>query len=391
MILLSLASKQIWPQVLAVLQKRPERLVLFHSNEARESKGPAERLRDFFKNGAIPNPPDVVLKPVPHDQFKDVVDAFAGIAEQLGIDGSTCQAHITGGNKLMAMAAAEWCRLSDASCFYIERESTVFPFQGSGGDLLPQPGFKLDPHLARDVDPVALLRCQLDSADIVHAGQRLTLNESGRAFVEASFDKALDRREDFTQFMSVEGYPSKHGNMGDGLEIATAFVLLKLGVPSVQRGVCLRSGSGRTHRQEEGELDLVFNWAGKLWVVDCKHRRTAESRVEELRTALLSQAQLLPEVVTLLDRITEELREKELKPLKEDLLAVSETGGLRARALVVRWNPLPTEAVEFARSRNFTVILKGNLWRDLRSQLYPEQPAHIDQLRALAKARTSAR
>ncbi len=46
---ISLASKQIWPQVLAVLHLRPQRLVLVHSAEESESKRPAERLRAMLE------------------------------------------------------------------------------------------------------------------------------------------------------------------------------------------------------------------------------------------------------------------------------------------------------------------------------------------------------
>src|SRR3989442_11573857 len=115
--LLSLASKQIWPQVLAVLHARPLRLVLFHSDEEGESKRPAERLRDLFQSGSIPEPPAVELKRVPHDRFKDVVDAFASAGEQWTLDENNCRVHLTGGNKLMAMAAAEWCRLAGVAGF----------------------------------------------------------------------------------------------------------------------------------------------------------------------------------------------------------------------------------------------------------------------------------
>jgi len=41
MILLSLASKQIWPQVLAVAHLKPERFFLLHSDDLVGSKGPA--------------------------------------------------------------------------------------------------------------------------------------------------------------------------------------------------------------------------------------------------------------------------------------------------------------------------------------------------------------
>ena len=43
-ILLSLASKQIWPQVLAVAHLKPARVFLLHSEDAAESKGPPNAL-----------------------------------------------------------------------------------------------------------------------------------------------------------------------------------------------------------------------------------------------------------------------------------------------------------------------------------------------------------
>ena len=55
-------------------------------------------------------------------------------------------------------------------------------------------------------------------------------------------------------------------------------------MPVVQRSVRLVPKVLRGSGSEEGELDLVFNWAGKLWVVDCKDRRSTESKVDQLRT-----------------------------------------------------------------------------------------------------------
>lgn len=390
MTLLSLTSKQIWPQVLAVLHARPERLVLFHSDEEGESKRPAERLQQFLLAGAIPNPPVVELKRVPHDRFKDVVDAFANTGEELSLDESNCQVHLTGGNKLMAMAAAEWCRLAGVPSFYLERDLRVFPFQPSGTDLLPQPDFKLDPHLARDVEPMALLRCQLDGADIVRVGQRLTLNEQGRRLPEQEFQPLLRNDHDFRKFLSwdIEESESKPGF---GLEYATAFALLKLGVPVVQRSIRLIPRVLRASGKEEGELDLVFNWAGKLWVVDCKDRRSAEGKVEQLRTEILRQLTPDRRLTELLDKLAEELRERDLHPLKEDLLTVAEVGGLLGKAVCVRRSVLPLQAKEFAHSRKIPVILKDRLISGLRPLLYPNEPASLEHLRELAKVRTAAR
>ncbi len=387
--LLSLASRQIWPQVLSVLNVLPSRLILFHSAEEAESKRPAERLKAFFEAPDSPHPMSVELRSIPHDRFGGIVDGMAGAAEEHGLDESNCRVNITGGNKLMAIAASEWCRLAGIPFFYLERDLRVFPFVPQGTDLLPQPDFKLNPHLAKDLDPLALLRCQLDAAEITSPGQRLELNERGQAAPENQFQILLKKGFDFRTYLSMD-VQEPDSRAGDGLEYATAFALLKLGVPFVQRSVRLipraQGGSGR----EEGELDLVFNWAGKLWLVDCKDRKDAGSRMDKLRTLIIGQIGLTPQIEEHLEKLSSELRERDLKPLKEDLLAISEVAGLLGRVICVRREQLPSQAVEFARSRGLAVILKDYLLRDLRPLLHPDSPARSDQLRALLTARTRA-
>ncbi len=389
MTLLSLASKQIWPQVLAVLHTRPERFILFHSAEEAESKRPAERLKELLESSRSLGAGGVFLRPVPHDRFQGVVDAFASAAEEYALDDSNCEVNLTGGNKLMAMAAAEWCRLAGVRCFYLERDLRVFPFLPKGSDLLPQESFQLDPHLARQLEPLALLRCQLGSAEVTGTGQRLTLNERGRSLPESEFGPLLQKRQDFRKFLAWD-VPELQDQPGFALEFATAVALLKLGVPVVQRSVRLVPRVLRGSGREEGELDLVFNWGGKLWVVDCKDWLPAENKVDRLRNEILRQITPDGRLTELLDKLAEELRERELHPLKEDLLAVAEAGGLLGRAICVRHSPLRLQAAEFARSRNVPVVLKDRLIPGLRPILFPNEPASLDQLRALAAARTRA-
>ena len=66
-----------------------------------------------------------------------------------------------------------------------------------------------------------------------------------------------------------------------------------------------------------------------------------------------------------------ELKEKDIRVLREDLLQVSEVGGLLGSALAVRREALPPEAVEFAQSRRprVEVILKDELEKRLRALL----------------------
>jgi hypothetical protein len=391
MTLLSLASKQIWPQVLGFLHlnPRPDKLVLFHTDEEGESAGPARRLKELFVSQRLLPEKSIELVRVPHNHYGDIVETFAGTAERFGLDELNCRVHFTGGNKLMALAASEWCRLAGTPCFYLERDLRVFPFLPRGTDLLPQESFQLDPHLAREIDPLALLRCQLGSAEVVGSGQRLTLNERGRNLPEKEICPLLRKDEDFRKFLDWDVPESDH-RPGFALEFATAVALLKLGVPAVQRSVRLVPKVLRGSGREEGELDLIFNWSGKLWMVDCKDRLTAESKVDQLRKEICRQLNPDARLTKLLNKLENELRERELHPLKEDLLAVAEAGVLLGQAICVRLSPLPLQAVEFARSRKVPVVLKDQLISGLRPVLFPNEPASLDQLRSLAAARTRA-
>jgi hypothetical protein len=392
MTLISIASRQIWPQVLGLMQAkpRPNHLVLLHTTEEAESAGPARRLKELFASQKLLSEQAIELVLVPHDEYGDIMEAIANTAERLALDDSNCQLNFTGGNKLMALAATEWCRLEGVPCFYLERDFRVIPLLAREFELRPQEPLKLDAHLARDIEPLALLRCQLESANVVSPGQRLTLNQRGRKLPDLEITPLLQRGEDFQKFLEWD-IPEINSNPGFELEFATAFALLKLGVPAVQRSIRLApkvlGGSGR----EEGELDLVFNWAGKLWVVDCKDKHSAESKVEPIRVEILKQLTPDSRLTSLLNRLEEELRHRDLHPLKEDLLSVAEVGGLQSRAVVVRRAALPPQADEFAKSRRIEVVLKERLLAGLRTVLFPDGPASLEQLHAPAAARRGVR
>ncbi|MCS1410354.1 MAG: hypothetical protein M2R45_03546 [Verrucomicrobia subdivision 3 bacterium] len=372
--LLSFASRQIWPQVLSVLKFRPDRLVLFHTDDDSESKQPAERLKRFFEIEKILPSQAITLRPIPHDSFQGLVDAIADTASELSLDEPNCQMNLTGGDKLMAVAASEWCRRAEVSCFYLARDFRIFQFQAKSTELSAKLEERIDPHLAKLLDPLRLLECHLASADIAAPGQRLSLNEKGRRLPDQEFQHLLKKDHDFTKCLHVDGQSAER-RAGDKLEVAVAFALLKLDVPVVQRGVCLAPRVLPGTRLEEGELDLVFNWSGKLWLVDCKDRLSAEDRVEKLRAAIFRQTNIsiIPqEVEERMREISSLLRESELKPLKEDLFMASEIAGLLGKALCVRRAQLPPQARQFATSRRLKVILKEDLLPKLRAELHPD-------------------
>lgn len=386
MILLSLASKQIWPQVLAVCHLKPASLVLLHSEDDNESRKPAERLKKFFKNQGTLGRGCVGAELLSDSDFSAIEKRLDELAASQQWNLGDCVLNITGGNKLMATAAFRWAARRGVRTFYLERRNGITWFDFRDGETMTT-SEQADGHLADSLDPVALLRCQMDSSEVEREGESLTLNSEGIRLPDEELFKHLQNGVDATRFLTTQGIADVDAKKGDGLELATAAVLLKLGVQKVQRSLRLKvkSAQGVSTRQPHAEIDLLFSWGGKLWLVDCKDRKDPESLIEGLRRELNNQA-LSPQATELLARISKELSIGQTKVMKEDLLAVRETGGLLGQIVCVRKALLSEEVHQFARHNQIEVVQKSELAERWRSLLFPNHPPDQAQLASLVKA-----
>ena len=167
-------------------------------------------------------------------------------------------------------------------------------------------------------------------------------------------------------------------------------MLLKLGVPRVQRSLRfkVKSAQGVSSRRPHAEIDLLFNWNGRLWLVDCKDQEPVENLVPKLRRHL--PRQLDPKAEELLQRIHDELTIGQTKALKEDLLAVREAGGLLGQIICVRKAELPDEVRQFARHNHIELVAKSDLVSGFRLLLFPNQLASEEQLKSLTQAHPPA-
>lgn len=210
-------------------------------------------------------------------------------------------------------------------------------------------------------------------------GERVRLNEKGETVpleeitAQLRKDTRLDRGGfDFRKWLDIEHDKIHETREGDNLEYGVAVMLLRIGPQQVYRGVELKP---HIYAQlTEGELDLVFNWNGKLWVVDCKDKTSGKQKLDKFKTALLTEGVNLTAIQPQLDMVERELDEKDIKVLREDILQVSEVGGLLGSALAVRRPSLPKQAMEFAQSRRprVEVILKDELEKRLAALLRPK-------------------
>jgi hypothetical protein len=386
--LLTIVSRQIWPQVLAVTHLKPERLFLLHSENPTESKEPAQRLKRFFEHANLV-PGGVHLATIADTDFGQIETDLEDLQVRNKLRHEACVLNFTGGNKLMATAAFRWCARRSVDAFYLERRNQLTWFEPREGDILTRTE-TLDPHLTDFLDPVDLLICQLGSAVVKSRGERLTLAAPGRngrvedvqARLKQEF-QARDSKLEFRKWLQIDCKRTIEPREGDALEYAVAVILLKLGVPTAYRSVELKPTESTPFT--EGELDLVFNWGGRLWVVDCKDKASGKLKLDNLKTALLKEGVNISRVQKHLDRLSDELSEKDIKVLREDLQQIAEVGGLLGSSIAVRSAGLPPQAVEYARTHrpHVEVIYKNELAARLRTLLRQNEKATAADLSAL--------
>ena len=384
MVLLSLASKQIWPQVLAVAHLKPDRVFLLHSEDATESKGPAQRLKRFFDDSGLVPKGGTRLELVSDSDFDAMERRLDELQRLHQIPLADCVVNFTGGNKLIATAAFRWA-VRHARAFYLERRNQLTWFTAPDGKMVTR-SQKLEGKLSDDLDPVALLRCQLDASEVQRPGQTIVLSDAGQKLSEDDFFRRIQSGNDARPSLCVTGEADRDVKEGDALEFAAAAVLLRLGVKRVQRSLRLKVKSSQQTgtRLPHAEIDLLFTWGGRLWLVDCKDRMPAEDLAENLRRCL--HRPLNPEAEELLARIQKELSIGQTKVMKEDLLAVREAGGLLGNIVCVRKAGLPDEVVQYAYHNNIELVAKAELVGRFRSLLSPKCAASPDELKSLADA-----
>lgn len=386
MTLLSLASKQVWPHILSVTQIKPERLVLLHSDDANESRLPAQRLKRFFdRHGPVPQG-RIKLEPLSDSDFSSIERRLDELTAAQSWNLAECVMNVTGGNKLMATAAFRWAARRGVRTFYLERRNKITWFDFRDGEIITTSD-TLNGHVTDGFDPVALLRCQVDASEVEREGETLTLNRAAQDMDADKLFTQLGSGGDAQKHLDVSGTADRDVKVGDSLEYITAAILLKLGVRRVQRSLRLKvkSAPGVGTNLPHAEIDLLFTWDGKLWLVDCKDRKSPESLIKGLRQELTNQI-LSQQAKDLLARISKELSIGQTKVMKEDLIAVHETGGLLGQVVCVRKTEPDGEVAQFAKHNKVEIVPKSRLTESWLSLLFPNAKPDAAQLQDLASA-----
>ncbi len=369
--LITIASKQVWPQILLVARIRPEILILLHSGDQFESAIPAKRLKSFFQKTGLVKKGCIELEEISHDSY----DAIIQDLSTLKVSPSDGLLNITGGNKLMILAASKWAENKGIPAVYLERGNQLVHLVPDSGRMTSQ-SEKIDPAITDNLSPLDLARCQLIDSEVYREGQRIHLNEKGKNLPTGEKCWSVIKTEDPLNFLTVEGAKDKQKKEGDRLEYLSALVLLKLGVQQVVRSFELKvkQSQGGAH----AEIDLLFNYAGKLWIVDCKDRHSYDWVIQRVSS-------VLPPEDPALERVISHFSLSGMKEMKDDMLSASMTGGLRAGIICVRKTEFTETEAQYARDHQIAVASKKNLYNDMNRILRPGAkagPEDLDDLKA---------
>ena len=391
--LLSLASKQLWPHIILVAHLRPQRLFLLHTDNTGESKGPAQRLKRFLDGSDLIQRGSVRLESISDSDFQSIENQLDRLQTHHRLLPDECIVNFTGGNKLMATAAFRWAAKRGVRSLYLERRNRLTRFEPRDGDIATRTE-QLDGHITDSIDPLAILRCQLDASEVERNGQLLTLNSSARQLSDDDFWKRLPSlsADQVIRWLDILGDGNYGQNQGDALELIVAAALLRHGVRQVRRSLRLKvhSAPGVSARLPHAEIDLLFNYGGKLWLVDCKDRKP----VTDLADGLLSisrprEPSQEKEFQDLSRRVREQLSISDTKVIKEDLLSAREMGGLLGETICVRRSAFSDEVREFARRNSVHVVENCRQPNALREKLlailHPQTPASIASLKELSR------
>lgn len=373
--LISIVSRQIWPQVLAVLHYRPSRVHLLHSVHRVESQGPAERMRSFLLETGLVPAGGVSMGEISHNDFAEI----EGQLDLAGIPPHEALLNFTGGNKLMATAAFRWAMRRGVLAAYMERENELLEFQQRDGDVTTK-RTRLPPGLADDLDPLELLRCQYGEGDIASGGERLRLSrkaaalrpsERGAMIAKARGVAGVDGL-DMSQWLersSAKG--DRPQNEGDGLEFTTAFALVDLGLPQVRRGIRLKSRTLPSETRDSAEFDLVFVRHNRLWLVDCKDTLSEEQLLNRLFKAFKISPPFTDQQKSVMGRVERKFHQSHKQVLKEDVMHIREIAGAMGRIVGVRRVLPDSEVQQFARDHGIDLVESSKLHQKLKQLLAP--------------------
>ncbi|HBM15075.1 MAG TPA: hypothetical protein DD381_01795 [Lentisphaeria bacterium] len=208
--------------------------------------------------------------------------------------------------------------------FYLERNNEIVWLNPSSASQ------KIDGSIIDAFDPADLVECQLSASWLERKGELIALVNG--------------------QLKISDKLPPEEKKKGDDLEYETAKEVLKLGIKQIRRSLRLKPKVYGNQIKPHNEIDLLFIWKGKLWIIDCKDRVSPHKLMENLRGDKKT-----------LDNVLGQIKQNRTHYIKDDLVAIAETGGIMGKAVCVWKEDMPPELLSYANHLGVEFVRKDML------------------------------
>lgn len=362
--LITIASEQIWPQIIVIDQLKPKNLIILHSGDQKRSVSPANRLQAFVQRE---NWCDAAMQPFDELHTESIQTVIGSLTAQ-----ERTHIHLTGGTKLMSISLLTTAIDRDLPAWYFDGKQLFI--------LAPETGFQPravavgDPFTRIDaIDPLSLILIQEEADLIADAG---FLFRASRKLEETGLQSLASYSHDKLHELLITNdgeHPPACQNKGQALELRTATILLKLGVPLLRSGIKTKPQPDASSDQE---IDIVFFLNGRLHLVECKNRKGEQKLVHVIENALAQKyggkRNIPPQLFTALKRIDNAANSTKSDAIFSDLYHAQRLGGITGRVIRITASASDHEK-QIAAANGVTLIESKNLVNDL-AQLLAESP-----------------
>jgi hypothetical protein len=151
----------------------------------------------------------------------------------------------------------KWAEVHQTPAVYLERGNKIIQLIQKDGQTESHVS-RLDAHVSDSISPLDLVRCQLVDSEIFSEGEKITLNQNGKAVVVDKVDTA--KHSNPLELLNIAGNVRRNQPIeGDNLEYLTAWALLALGVKAISRGIELKE---KDQKGPHAEIDLILITTG---------------------------------------------------------------------------------------------------------------------------------
>lgn len=361
-VLVTIASEQIWPQIIPFYVIKPEKVVIIHSGNFEKSKNQANRLADFWRNEETKlccN--SVILREMKELDYPDFLSSEISSTDEVFVN-------LTGGLKTMSLMLHTWAILNKAREFYINEKNKIQWFLFSNNEFSLDREEPIPVGVVREIngiDPVSIAKLYYGPEHIIDGSLVETTND----------------------IHNISKKSSSNYKNGVKLEIVLLNFFLNLfkkdkrfDIKNCKLRHSVRLKSANSDIENE-EIDILINYNCTLIIVESKMRRKVVDVDASYKQMIANcyngkKVENAVALEKLIGKINSDISQNKFLQFKSDLYSARLLSGLKAKVLWVTTSMqhLPEHLERFCREHNIKHInvsfgLGENLSMESRDKL----------------------